>query len=412
MAKDKKSDDKNNPDGIQNDPPPPKPRDDTARIDLSEAETSGPIAQPTGSDLPGDTARIDLPSPGGPGEKVVESGTERIEDVESTAPKSRTDRIQLESARPSTETQPISAEEAKRKETSRINVEDSRGRSEPAVQPVREVPEKTVIPPQEPPGDKKKRSTKRVSVGADDTQDPAAPDPGKRDTEKIAAAVDQAGSGKETVRVEVDEEVTKSETAKIVNEEKPVPKPSGTARIKVEEAEPVGDVFSRPQVTVEEKEGPSTLSRKPVSAPSDENKAPSDTDQAKRELAKAETDQIPGAEPASATAPQPESAEELPAQSKTARIDVPAEAVSSAGGRPKTIKIKRAERPASTLPGSGRPRIEKIQRPVVSEQGEIGSLYTILAPLAVIASLVLVYALAAQTVAAGMKLPFPGTIGG
>ena len=129
-----------------------------------------------------------------------------------------------------------------------------------------------------------------------------------------------------------------------------MPKPSGTARIKVEEAEPAGDVFSRPQVTVEEKEGPSTLSRKPVSAPPDENKAPSDTDQAKRELAKAETDQIPGAEPA--TAPQPESAGELPAQSK------------------------------------------------------------ILATIAVIASLVLVYALAAQTVAAGMKLPFPGTIGG
>jgi len=410
MAKDKKSDDKNNPDGIQNDPPPPKPRDDDARIDLSEAETSGLIAQPTGSKLPGDTARIDLPTPGGPGEKVVESGTERIEDVESTAPKSRTARIQLESVRPSTETQQISAEEAKRKETSRINVEDSRGRPEPAVQPVREVPEKTVIPPREPPGDKKKRSTKRVSVGTDDVQDTAAPDPGKRDTEEIADAVDQTGSEKETVRVEVDEEVTKSETAKIVNEEKPAPKPSGTARIKVEEAEPAGDVFSRPQVTVEEKEGPSTLSRKPVSAPSDENRAPSDTDQAKRELAKAETDQIPGAEPA--TAPQPESAGELPAQSKTARIDVPAETVSSAGGRPKTIKIKRAERPDSTLSGGGRPRIEKSQRPVVSEQGEIGNLYTLLAAIAVIASLVLVYALAAQTVAVGMKLPFPGTIGG
>ena len=346
MAKDKKSDDKNNPDGIQNDPPPPKPRDDDARIDLSEAETSGLIAQPTGSKLPGDTARIDLPTPGGPGEKVVESGTERIEDVESTAPKSRTARIQLESVRPSTETQQISAEEAKR----------------------------------------------------------------KRDTEEIADAVDQTGSEKETVRIEVDEEVTKSETAKIVNEEKPEPKPSGTARIKVEEAEPAGDVFSRPQVTVEEKEGPSTLSRKPVSAPSDENRAPSDTDQAKRELAKAETDQIPGAEPA--TAPQPESAGELPAQSKTARIDVPAETVSSAGGRPKTIKIKRAERPASTLSGGGKPRIEKSQRPVVSEQGEIGNLYTLLAAIAVIASLVLVYALAAQTVAVGMKLPFPGTIGG
>jgi hypothetical protein len=64
------------------------------------------------------------------------------------------------------------------------------------------------------------------------------------------------------------------------------------------------------------------------------------------------------------------------------------------------------------LSGGGRPRIEKIQRPVVSEQGEIGNLYTILATIAVIASLVLVYALAAQTVAAGMKLPFPGTIGG
>jgi hypothetical protein len=418
MAKDKNSDEKSKPgdssepDGIENGAPPPKPQDDTARIDLSEAETSGLTGQPTGSDLPGDTARIDLPSPGS-SENEGKRDTERIAEDDSDSPKSQTARIELESAQPAAETQPISADEARKKETSRINVEDARDRAEPAAQPVREVPEKTVVPPVQSPGDKKKRSTKRVTVDSDDdTQEVEEPDPGKLDTEEIADAVDQTGSGKETMRVVVDEEVTKSETAKIENEVKPEPTPSGTARIKVEEAEPVGDVFSRSQVTIEPKEGPSTLSKKPLSAPADEHKAPSDTDKAKRELAKAETDEIPGADPAPAIAAPPESAGDVPAQSKTARIDVPAETVSAAGGRPKTIKIKRAERPPSTVSGGGKPRIEKIQRPAVAAEEEIGGLYTLLAAVAVVASLVLVYALAAQTIAADMNLPFPGTMGG
>jgi len=412
MAKDKNSEENSKPgDDNLDEQSPPKPRDDTARIDLSEAETSGLAGQPAGADLPGDTARIDLPAPGD-SEKAGNRDTERIEDGDSTAPKSRTARIELESARPASETQPISDEEARKRETSRINVEDARDRAEPAAASAVGVPEKTVVPPVSSPGDKKKRSTKRVSVESGDTQDVAEQNPEKLDTEEIADAVDQTGSGKETMRVVVDEEVTKSETAKIDNTEKPEPTPSGTARIKVEQAEPTGDVFTRSQVTIEPKEGPSTLAKKAMPSPSDENKAPSDTDKAKRELAKAETDQIPGADPAPAIAAPSDSAGDVPPQSKTARIDVPAETVSAAGGRPKTIKIKRAERPPSTVTGGGRPRIEKIQRPAVAEPEAEGPLYTVLAAVAVIASLVLVYALAAQTVAADMNLPFPGAIGG
>ena len=218
---------------------------------------------------------------------------------------------------------------------------------------------------------------------------------------EIANAVDQTGAGENATRPVVDDEVTKSETARI--ETKPAPNPSGTSRIRIEEAKPGEDVFHRQQQPViEEAKGPSKLSRKAM--PADEHKAPSDTDKQKQDLAKAETDEIPlGGDPAPGVA-------DAPGKSKTARIDIPAEAVAAGNDRPMTIKIKRTERPASTVSGAGRPKVQKAKSAPAGK--DLGAFYSVLATMTVIASLVLVYVLAAQTIAVDMALPFPGKIGG
>ena len=96
-----------------------------------------------------------------------------------------------------------------------------------------------------------------------------------------------------------------------------------------------------------------------------------------------------------------------PQKSKTARIDVPEETVSASGGRPKTIKIKRAERP-STLTSAPRVPMHRKTLASADDVGKIGTVYIVAAVIAVVITGVLLYVLAAQTVAP--DLPFVGKL--
>jgi hypothetical protein len=100
-------------------------------------------------------------------------------------------------------------------------------------------------------------------------------------------------------------------------------------------------------------------------------------------------------------------------KSETARIDLPAEADDRPATRPKTIRIKRPDGTTARKPLTiARPTPEQEVAPAAVEiaVGEAmpGTLYSVVALLAVLVTLTLLYVLAAQTVAP--DLPFWGRI--
>lgn len=115
------------------------------------------------------------------------------------------------------------------------------------------------------------------------------------------------------------------------------------------------------------------------------------------------------------SAPSPEAVSEAK-KSETARIDLPPEGNDRPATRPKTIRIKRPDgssgRKALTI---ARPSGEEnlITSPVgnefvASQEEEAGTLFSVLALAALLVACVVVYVLAAQTIAP--TLPFPGRL--
>ena len=200
----------------------------------------------------------------------------------------------------------------------------------------------------------------------------------------------------ETMRVDVEPTAAgKSKTARIELPKKPA-QPTPTGRFKVTDEADGEDVFKRHTPAA-----PKPAAHKPAPAPRAEPEEDAPT---------------VGVEPTPAEA----------AKSKTARIEMPADMVTPAAARPKTIKIKRAETtPAHAPPAAATPEAKKsgvhkskskskskssVSSPAVTvgSAAEEGPLVTGLAAVAVVVIGILVYVLAAQTILP--TLPFIGRI--
>lgn len=90
----------------------------------------------------------------------------------------------------------------------------------------------------------------------------------------------------------------------------------------------------------------------------------------------------------------------------TARVEVPPEAMSSIG-RPKTIKIKRADSTAARV--AAKPEVRRrMEVSVETSPGQLGTLVAVCTIISIVIVLVLVYVLAAQTILP--NLPWPGRL--
>jgi hypothetical protein len=105
-------------------------------------------------------------------------------------------------------------------------------------------------------------------------------------------------------------------------------------------------------------------------------------------------------------------------KSETARIDLPPDGGDRPATRPKTIRIKRPDGTSARKPlmiarpseeaGEAAETISPLSDSIPAEAEEVGTLFSILALAALLVACVVVYVLAAQTVAP--NLPFPGRL--
>jgi hypothetical protein len=212
---------------------------------------------------------------------------------------------------------------------------------------------------------------------------PAAPVEAKRATMRIDIS-EPTGPKKDTTRLVVPPDAAKSQTSKIDIRQA---------------SEPVSeDVLKRAGIPV----GIPTLTPPPPSSPMTRPK----TIQIKRPMpVSGETILV---SPAS-TARVAEEAK----KSETARIDLPSEGEDRPATRPKTIRIKRpdgttARKPLTIARPTAAQEAAAIPQEVTVVEDMPGNLYSVVAILAVIVALTLVYVLAAQTIAP--TLPFWGRI--
>lgn len=230
-----------------------------------------------------------------------------------------------------------------------------------------------------------KRSTVRIDV----------PAPVKAETQRVKSETQKVGPAafNATMRVEVPEK-RKSETTRIDIPADAFQKAPGTApRGPVPEG--AEDVFKRTTIPVGIPTPPPAASARPK------------TLAVKRPLGAA-------AEKAEAAVSPAEKAVSEAKKSETARIDLPTDLGDERPAtRPKTIRIKRPDgttaRKALTI---ARPDAESDTRPVslgsVGEEEEAGGAFSVLALVAALITCVLLYVLAAQSLAP--SLPWPGRI--
>ncbi len=246
-------------------------------------------------------------------------------------------------------------------------------------------------------GDDIKKSTTRIDVAAG-----MAP---------ISEEDKQEAAKKSTVRVQIDEEKAKGDTARLEpvaldgNEAK-----KRTARIDLNEVlEADDDIFKRRTAlldaskftgTTEAAGVPRTIRIKRPDQPPTATVKP----------------QPPTAEVRPPAPPEPEEEiieeeEESDKKSATARIDLPPEATEQPPTRRKTIRIKRPGGGVSSKPLVISRTTESVTIPEdipSKEEPEASPAFSWIAIAAVLLSLVLLYVLAAQTIANG--LPFPGRL--
>lgn len=241
-------------------------------------------------------------------------------------------------------------------------------------------------------GDLPKRATVRVDV----------PSAVKADTQRVKAEtkrVDPSAISKATtMRVEV-EERKKVETTRLDLASEAARKPA--PKVDLRDLGETDDVFKRKTIPVGIPTPPPPAAAKPK------------TIQVKRPVAP------PAAKPGEniiTPAPAPEAVAEA-RKSETARIDLPPDVGDRPTTRPKTIRIKRPDgttaRKALTIarPGEGEEPAAvaaATELPTVGAEEEAGTAFSILALVAVLVTCVLLYVLAAQTIAPG--LPFAGKI--
>ncbi len=399
-----------------------QPKEDTTRIDLPSVPK--PVAKPPGKSQ---TARLDLSAAKPPKPAAAaEEDTSRINLKAASAKKPDTARIDLSQtfaatqpvdAPSASDTQPVSpVVSSPSADTAKIDLGTA---TPPAIQDTEPLP-----PPSEAPtrGIQQLTEEEREEILKQSTirseLDAAAEEAAGSDFSPTTSGIpaeDQVDSEREeilkqstmrveldgiqpeadapsaaqnkTMRVELDQEVVqaKSQTARIDLPEDAAE--SASARISIKEDDASADVFKRHAAAAAAASIAAT-----AAAPK------------KSETARTDVETPP---PAPAPAPEAEAG-----KSKTARIEMPAEAVNAPAGRPKTIKIKRADAAppmrATAAPKAGVKRSGR-KSAAATDDSELGALYSILAIASVIVIGVLLYVLAAQTVAP--TLPFMGKIG-
>lgn len=227
-----------------------------------------------------------------------------------------------------------------------------------------------------------KRSTIRIE----------APPVAKAETQKVKTETQKIGprAMSETMRVEV-AEPRKAETTRISIPAEAFQKQPGSAP---RTAHPEGheDIFKRSTIPVGIPTPPPTPAAKPK------------TLAVKRPVAASP-------EPPAVVTPEQRTVAEAK-KSETARIDLPADVGERPATRPKTIRIKRPDgttaRKALTI---ARPDTDSVAPSVsvgATEEESAGTVFSVLALVAVLIACVLIYVLAAQTIAP--ELPFPGRV--
>ena len=278
-------------------------------------------------------------------------------------------------------------EPGKKAETAKLDTSSAHAQTAPAddIEPMT----------REATGDFYKRSTIRIDQ---------AP-PKASDTQKIKSdthRVDQDAAKRSTMRVDVDPETTKrkSETSRL---ELPQGEAAKRATAKIGNASDIAEALKKNVPTGIPAAPPPGLAQRPKTVTVRPPGAPA-----------------PAAAPSGSEpmiAPAPEAVSEA-RKSETARIDLPPE-VSDAerpATRPKTIRIKRPDgttaKKALTI---ARPSEDQMYSPISAEVSggdlegdEPGTMYSVMALVSVIVCVVLLYVLAAQTIAP--TLPFPGRI--
>lgn len=365
---------------------------ETARVDLSAAKTNLESAKTdiTGArsslstSPPDDTTRIDLPKPPAKIKPAGKTDTSKldlaaarpVDDKDDTSritlphKKSETARIRLSDARPAApsgpgedgETQPMAPTADGKDDTYRIDVDaapsggSDEGDFSPATSGIETVS-------QESQDAMLKQSTMRVDLAEPQNAEP----PTATRNQTMRVQLDDKSPGNETARVEAPP--TGAEA----------PGSVGTARIPIVDEAGDDDVLKKHEAT--------------AAADSPELDEP--------DLPRSQTARIAA----------PVEAE----KSKTARIEVPSELSGPGPGRPKTIRIKRADStagPAQALvpepvvkKGS---KGRKGKKPAIVTGDEVSTLYPVLALVSVIIICVVLYVLLAQTLAP--SLPWFGKV--
>jgi hypothetical protein len=334
----------------------------TARIDLAEARSSADKESTDHIRMPGGAAtddkestdRIRMPAGAATDDKDITEHI-RMPGGAATDDKESTDRIRM-----------TAADGGGKKPTARIDVSEATTAG---------------IPPT--PSRAAKSQTARIDISE------VAPPKGGEAPPGAGAVPDAALN--QTLRVEVDEEAkARRQTTRVPASESPG---EGTARIELQKDPEAEDVFKRH--VGEQAAGVSQRAARPRTVRIKRSAVPP------AEAPEAETE----ASTVDASA----------GKRQTARVDLPTEATAATAGRPKTIKIKRAEMPppeeeaASPTAQAAAPS-PRLRRPqVLAREEPVGALFSFAALITVLATGALLYLLLAQTFLP--TLPIPGILG-
>lgn len=366
----------------------------TIRIDSEEPQA--PFQEPSPEDIEASakrsTIRIDAPQ-----EEEYPAEQEKVPDVSDEAKKS-TIKIDTEptAAQPkappsgisSTEMRDESAIEGAKKSTIRIDVPEER---------LKDVEQEDVT-------EGKKKKTVRVQVDEEARKGDTQPVDTEKATQQLAE-----GQKKSTSRIDIGDVLSKDEEADIFKRRTAVLDASKFPPAAPTAAGPRTIRIKRPSQT------PPTaiMSEPPTSTQISKPKGATQRVKPKTQAAPPEAEATPAPKmdktPTAMAVPTVEDAK----KSETARIELPPEA---SGSRPptrrKTVRIKRpdgtsASRELTIARPSKAPAMEAEEKTQVPVE-KTGPVFSILALVATLVLLVLLYVLAAQTIGTG--LPFPGRV--
>jgi len=376
----------------------------TTRIDVGSAKKP----EPGGEENKRETSRIDLSQaqPPPPGETPPQKGTAHIKLTEaySGPEKKGTSRIALSAAHPPP------AKEG----TTRIELDDAATAEQPRQEAQRGTPEdRTATPDEEAPAtepaakDPSKASTMRIELD-EEPEKPAPAEPAeqgvsdarKQPTQRIQLTEDaEEEKMRDTSRLE-------TQALRSVSE---IEKKKRTSRIELPESVESQDAEARKKRTLSLEESKLGPQQKTAETPA--GKQPK-TIRIKR----------PDTPQTKVMPRQPDASADEAAEAKkgeTARLDLPPEAAPRPPTQPKTIRIKRPDgtstrKPMTITRPAAAPKPAPSEGPGLAsaveaeEESSVGALFVLMALVAVVNILVLLYVLLGQTYV--LEIPFPGRL--